>query len=470
MSALGGSSRKLVSADGGLAAYPQWSADGSALAFLREVRDDGVRTDVVEIVSLTGEVLERVTLPPGNGVVADLRWSPDRRLFAYIRTVDRAIADVTRLWLLTVGEDQAIALSDGQTKVASPQWTPDGRSLYFVSNRGGSMDLWQQRLVTDGSPDGAPEPLTTGLQLRDASFSPRGDRAAYSRGRNVANLWRLPILRDRPATWADAEQVTFDEAYIEQFDLSPDDTQMIFSSDRSGNPDLWIAPLPTGDVRQLTTDRTPDWAPVWSPDGQTIAFYSSRSGNRDIWTMPAGGGVATQLTRDEGMDWFPAWSADGQRVAFQSTRSGRIDVWVISATSGAEAEQVTVAGGDRPRFSPDGEWLAFTSGRDGTPRIWLRSVTGGEAEPLSEPPSGGFPRWSPDGRQVYFRGTRDGARNVWVVSVADRVERQVTDLRGRPGRVAPGLAIGAEFLYFGWGQATGDIWVMDVVQDDGSDD
>ena len=62
--------------------------------------------------------------------------------------------------------------------------------------------------------------------------------------------------------------------------------------------------------------------------------------------------------------------------------------------------------------------------------------------------------------------TRDSARNVWVVSLADRVERQVTDLRGRGGRVGPGLAIGTEFLYFAWGQDTGDIWVMDVVDEE----
>ena len=333
------------------------------------------------------------------------------------------------------------------------------------------MDLWHLRLAIDGSPDGAPEPVTTGLQLRDASLSPLGDRVAYSRGRQVANLWRLPILRDRPTTWADAEQVTFDQAFIEQFDLSPDDTEMVFGSDRSGNPDLWILSLQTGDLRQLTTDRTPDWAPVWSPDGQTIAFYSSRSGNRDIWTMPAGGGPATQLTRHEGLDYYPAWSADGQRIAFSSTRSGHTNLWVVSAANGTEPEQVTDAGGHWSRFSPDGEWLAFQP-RDGRGnRIWVRSVTGGEAKPLAEPPAG-FPRWSVDGRQVYFGRTRDSARNVWVVSLADRVERQVTDLRGRRGRFAPGLAIGAEFLYLAWGEATGDIWVMDVVhdEDDGSDD
>ena len=72
MSAIGGSARKLVSAEGDLTLYPRWSTDGSALAFLRQSYDGNVSTDAVEIVSLTGEVRERVALPPGNGGVADL--------------------------------------------------------------------------------------------------------------------------------------------------------------------------------------------------------------------------------------------------------------------------------------------------------------------------------------------------------------------------------------------------------------
>ena len=50
---------------------------------------------------------------------------------------------------------------------------------------------------------------------------------------------QVPILEDRPATWADAEQMTFDQAYIEFVDVSRDGRRLLFSSDRSGNQDLW---------------------------------------------------------------------------------------------------------------------------------------------------------------------------------------------------------------------------------------
>ena len=110
----------------------------------------------------------------------------------------------------------------------------------------------------------------------------------YSKGRKIANVWRVP-LSDKAAGWRDAEQLTFDQALIEFVDVSSDGQRLVVSSDRSGNQDLWLLPAGGGNLTQLTTERTPDWPPVWSPDGSAIAFYAYRSGNRDIWLIPESG-------------------------------------------------------------------------------------------------------------------------------------------------------------------------------------
>ena len=265
------------------------------------------------------------------------------------------------------------------------------------------------------------------------------------------------------ATWADAEQVSFDEAWIESLTVSLERTELIVSSDRSGNKDLWLLPLDGSEMQPLTSDPAPDIFPETSPDGRWIAFISFRSGNRDIWVLPTAGGPARQLTFYEGADLWPAWSPDGREIAFTSVRSGNEDIWVVPFEGGEPRQVTSDPGRERyPRWSPDGKSLVISSRR----HLWRVPTAGGELEMLSEGP-GSFYRWSSDGTVLYFRGAREREGNLWALYPQDGSERQVTDFSGRRGALGPEvLATDGSFLYFSWEQDTGDIWVMDVVTED----
>ncbi len=443
-------------------AVPQWSGDGAEVAV--SVQSSGL--NVVEIVSLQTQQTRQISLPQHEGnICLDLSWSKDGRWFAYVDAIARS-AEVTRLWVVSSSGGEAIPATAGSTNDWSPFWSADGRKLFFVSNRGGAMDLWEQSIGDDGRPEGVARPITTGLGIRSVAFSPDGAKLAYSRGRLVSNVWRVPILQDRPATWADAEPLTADYAFAETVDVSPDGKRLAVSSDRAGNQDLWILPSEGGEMTQLTTDPTEDWLPNWSPDGKEIAFYAYRSGNRDIWVMPAAGGPARQLTFHPAEDIAPTWSPDGREIAFSSRRSGNRDIWIIGV-EGGEPRQVTKhpAGESFSAWSPDGRWLVFNSQRTGVSSFWRVLSTGGEPEPLSEGP-GVVGRFSPDGKVLYFTGwgtERD--RNLWALSMEDGSEYPVTDLVGRSGRVGWALATDGTYIYFTWWEDLGDIWVMDVVNE-----
>jgi TolB protein len=371
---------------------------------------------------------------------------------------------VTRLWVLHLDDKTAHPVTDGLTNDWASGWSSDGRNLYFVSSRGGTMDLWQQPMDSDGTPSGTPHRLTTGVGMRQAQLSPDGSKLAYSRGRRIANLWRLPILAGRTATWADAEQLTFDQALVEHFDVSGDGERLLVSSDRGGNPDIWMMPSSGGEMQQLTATPTPDWAPAWSPDGKEFAFYSFRSGNRDVWTMALDGGPARQITRNDATDWYPDWSPDGREIVFWSERSGNGDIWSIAATGG-EAVQITRHPTDdiHPQWGATGGWLMFTSNRDDHNRLWRVPVAGGTPEALTAGPAR-MGRLSSDGREVFFIGWAERAGEIWSVSVQDGFERQVTSFAGRQGTLgANALAVDSRYLYFSWEQDLGDLWVMDVV-------
>ena len=120
------------------------------------------------------------------------------------------------------------------------------------------MDLYRQRMSEDGTPEGDPQPITTGVGIRrSAAFSPDAMKLAYSKGRRVANVWRVPISDDRPATWVDATQITFDEAYTEFVDVSRDGKHLLLTSDRTGNAEIWMLPAEGGEMIPPEPGREP---------------------------------------------------------------------------------------------------------------------------------------------------------------------------------------------------------------------
>lgn len=456
--AVGDSPRKLLSVPIDEFYYrgaPQWSADGSeiAVAVLESTRN------YAQIISFRDRSTRRILLPRRKGVPAlDLSWSPDGQAFAYV-VADGDDAEVSRIWMVASSGDEPIAVTEGWTNDRNPLWSADGRELFFVSNRGGTMDLWQQRIGENGKPEGEPRPLTTGLVIRSAVFSPDGSRLAYSRGRHVSNVWRIPILEDRPARWEDAQQLTFDNALVEFIDVSPDGKQLAISSDREGNQDLWLLPSAGGAMSPLTTDDpTPDWGPRWSPDGEEIVFYSYRTGNRDLWIIPSEGGPARQLTVHPTEDAAPAWSPDGTEIAFSSFRAGNRDIWIVGAQGGEprqasfEPEDTSVAD-----WSPDGTWLVAIAQN----QLFRVSAAGGQRDRLTSGPVGPFgARFSWDGKRLYY--LREG--NLWALSLEEGSKHSMTDLAAKRGTLGWGLATDGQYLYFTWAEETGDLWLMDVAK------
>ena len=438
---------------------PQWSADGTELAHMRKE----VEGNVIEILTMATRQTRRVPVPDEPGTRSDLSWSRDGRYFAYVQGGQEA----NRLWVLRVADGEAVAVTDGTTGEWSPMWSADGRTLFFLSNRGGSVDLWQQRITEEGLPDGEPRPLTVGVGMRAAALSADGRTLAYARGRPIANVWRVPIFKDREAGWEDADQLTFDEALVEGLDLHPDG-QLIISSDRGGRRDLWSVAMDGAEMRQLTASREPDSAPRVSPDGSRIAFHSQQQGNHDIWVLPTAGGPAVKLTSNPLSGMFPSWSPDGGMISYYGQVGGRVNLSVVPA-AGGDPHQITT--GDVPKYfpqwSPDGKWIFFASGfeRPSGVQIFRMPAEGGVPEQVTKTTTYYF-RWSADGTRLYFPGNERGNNNLWELTVANGRERPLTRFPPGIGDLGPfSLAASKTHLYFTVRKDVGDIWVMDVVAD-----
>ena len=458
MSAIGGKPRKLLalphSYNPTSHSAPQWSLDNSTL-FVAANEDNRNFVIILSIASLSAT---RVMLPQHESPRCwDLSVRPDGGRLAYLEA-GGGNPEVSRLWTIAASGGEATPLTDGRTRVWSPTWSTDGRTIYYVSNRAGTMDLWQQHLADDGKPLADASSITQGVGMRSASFSRDGTRLAYGKGGLVSNVWRVPILPDRAATWADATRLTSEHALIEFVDVSPDGHQLALSSDRRGNQDLWVLPAAGGEMTQLTRDPTPDWNPRWSPDGRDMLFYALRSGNRDIWVMPSSGGPARQLTSRTAIDWYAAWSPDGREIAYH-VQGPPGEIWIMSATG---AEQRLIAKGIQPTWSPDGQSLVFIE--DGT--LFRVAKEGGAPQRLNTPRTH-VPvavHFSPDGESIYYSINGGVLENhgIWRLSLQDGTSSRLTQFEGKPGTIGYYFSADSRFLYVTWFEPEGDIWVMDV--------
>src|SRR5215510_9504244 len=133
---------------------------------------------------------------------------------------------------------------------------------------------------------------------------------------------------------------------------------------------------------QLTFDPGLESEPTWSPDGRMIAYSSDRSGNFDIWVQPVGEGNPARVTTSEAHDWQPDWAPEGNLLVFRSERDGG-GLFVTPVLGGKERKVSSF--GYHPRWSPDGRRLYFISNRTGFFNVWGIGFDPASGEPRGEP-------------------------------------------------------------------------------------
>jgi dipeptidyl aminopeptidase/acylaminoacyl peptidase len=279
------------------------------------------------------------------------------------------------LWMISSGGGEPVKISNAGKHNEAPRWSPDGKTLAFISDRGGSGQIWLLRsgggepvrltdekggvFAADWSPDGKTiaflsRDLPTPEQIKKKEMS--GGVEVVGEDQKMVHIHLVDV-----ASKVSRQLTHGDDITVLSFGWSPDSKQIAFSFEPTPDPqvgsvdihptDIRVIAVETGATRDLVVQPGSDDTPKWSPDGKWIAFLSADGNpdyiaNTDICIVPAQGGKPRNLTKGLGT-WrlnFYGWSGDGQTLYINVRQRVTTQLMAISMPTG-KLRQVT--SGDR---------------------------------------------------------------------------------------------------------------------------
>ena len=440
---------------------PAWSPDGKEIAFAtEEVGEPSSRLSdsALYVVDVGGgsprRVLEADAVQPS--------WSPSGERIVYWRN----IGGQRDIYTIAAGGGTPIALTNDPAIDWSPVWSPDGRFIYFSSDRGGVMNLWRIGVdQSSGRPRGLPEPVTAGVQASAGlpRFSRDGSRLVFrARGASI-NPVAIPF---EPATVRAGTPILLDTGNNIRIpsDVSPDGKQLVYYSTGEPQEDLFIGPV-NGPMRRLTDDSGRDRTPMFVPgDGHALVFYSNRDGEWAVWEVRDDGSGLRRLQRPTGGVVNAIVSPKGDALVFGAGAGRRMFLAPLTAVSQPiELASIETDGKyfQPTAWSPDATRLAGplvpSSGRPSGVAVY---DIGARKTSKIAPDETFAVRWLADSRRVmYF--TNAESQLVVLDSVSGR--RTVVDVR-LPGPSYPQMfAISPDnrTIYYGAKRSEADIWIVE---------
>jgi Tol biopolymer transport system component len=350
----------------------------------------------------------------------------------------------------------------------SPVWSPDGRFIYFSSDRGGAMNLW--RIAVDqstGEAEGPPEPVTTGVQASSElpRFSKDGARLAF-RSR-VASVNPTAIPFDPVTLRAGAPFVLETQNNIRvPSDVSPDGKQIAYFSIGERQEDIFVG-TPDGAMRRITDDLPRDRAPMFTPDGRSLVFYSNRDGDWAAWMVGMDGGGLRKVAAAAAGVLYPQVSPRADAVIFASI-SAKPGIFRAPLAPGSNPAPTSLPGTEvdgkyfsQTGWSPDGARLTGSlMAENGRPSGVAVYDIGAQTTTLIAADETPAVKWLADSRRVvYF--TERGSELV----VLDTVTRQrtIVDVRLPAPSTNEVFAITPDnrTIYYGAARAEADIWIVE---------
>jgi Tol biopolymer transport system component len=404
-----------------------WSRDGQWLYFTSNTTDVAGQGDILRVRSTGGtpfEVsrerylneFESVPAPDGKQIalvakgISSSQWW--RNGHAHI--------DETELWLKPLVSPSSTdagyrRLLSADAKHAWPMWSPDGKSLFYMSDKSGAENIWSADIATGaehqvthftsgrclwptisydgktivferhfaiwkldthsgkadevaitlrGAPSAEGVMHMTLTHWRDLAISPDGNKLAV--------VDQGDVFATDTKSGGEAQRLTRTDAAESDPQWSPDSTKVVYRSERDGGSSLYLYDFATQSERALTHGADIDAGQTWAPDGKSLAFIRNR---KELHVISLDGANDHVIAHGELDNNTIAWSPDSHWVVFVPTGpDGFTNLFAVPAAGGAEARPLTFLangeGASRIAWSPDGKYILFdTAQRSETPQV-----------------------------------------------------------------------------------------------------
>ncbi len=321
--------------------------------------------------------------------------------------------------------------------IAGTAWSPDGKTIAFVSNMSGRYNLWT--VPTEG---GWPTQLTISDQRQfSPAWSPDGKWIAYQSDYDGDEQWDIFVVSPKSGQVVNLTNTR--EIAEEAPAWSPDARYLAFmvKPKTSSSFEIEVYDMLMRETKHLTTDTPKDrmnFSPIWSRDGKFIAYTQTQAKGTDssVFIVDVKTAQSTLLTEHKGESLYSAndVSPDGKKILITSNAENGYDNVGLLDIATKKIDWLTkdkweISGGG---FSPDGKLVTWTANVDGNTDVFTHNLVTGKTAALPLPKGvnglgGAESSFTRDGSKLlYYHNGPNAPNDAWVYSVATAKSHQVT--------------------------------------------
>lgn len=396
--------------------------------------------------------------------ITDPRVSPDgsQVVFSLRETDLEANKGRSDIWSCSVDGTQLRSLTGNKGGNVQPRWSPDGKTIYFLSSRGGTQQVWS---MPAGGGEAA-QVTNLALDVDNLEVAPDGSRLLFSMAvfpSHTPAQTKAVLDRREQQKWTGK---VYDQLFVRHWDTWKDGTRNHLFAFKLGSGEVIdLMPKMEADAPSMPFGGSEEYAV--SPDSLTVLFSARTAGREEPWstnfdvhTVPIDGSAAPRkMIAGPAWDTQPRFSPDRQRLAYLAmSRPGyeadRFEVVILNLATGIEKRRTLRAdetrSGDRSPselvWSVDGKELYCTADHLGQHSLFAMDASTGRSRIVVEKGSISSLQPLPDGRVLYLMNSLAGPNEIYVTSRDGKQVQQIT--RVNEARLAPARMGTAEQFSF----------------------